>query len=368
MKRQIRKDEHEVLKREFELLEGHGEIAPGEAHRLLGLYEIGKESTADGGSRFLRIMLAIGAVLIGLGILSFIASNWSGLDRLAKFALLLFGLCLFFAGGFGLERRYPGTSRSFYYIGAAVYGAAIFLIGQMFHLGGSIQVAFILWGAGLLPLAVYLRDKRIALFISLLFMFGGEISFSGMDGLGIRYLLILLIPLLFWVNDHYIGKSQAVFIITGLAAFSFIVNFLTSIHTDIPIALLGLFILGTALVLLPIPAYRTASNWLGSIVYGIAGITLTISFVWEEDLLKDGSGTIPAVIMAVVLAALLVYLLKKNNLPAILVVCAFIFRYYADFTFDFMPKSFFFIIGGIILIGFGFWFERSRKERSGQYD
>ncbi|WLV24656.1 DUF2157 domain-containing protein [Aciduricibacillus chroicocephali] len=368
MKRVIGKGEFAVLEREFIFLEKHGELEQGKAEQLLGLYEAGQGHAVDGSSRFLRIMLAIGAALVGLGILSFIASNWAGLDKLAKFLLLIFGLIVFYAGGFGLERRYPKTARSLYYIGAAIYGAAIFLIGQMFHLSGGAQNAFILWGAGLLPLAVYLRDKWVGVFAALTFILGGEIFFWSASGLGLRYLLILLIPLLLWVNDRYLNKSKAVFVLTGLAGFSFIHDLLAAVHADAWLQMLGLFVLGVLLVLLPFPNYRTASSWVGSIVYGIAGITLTIPYVWEDGLVKSGSGNIPAAIMAIVLAALLIYLLRKNNLPAIIVVCGFIFRYYADFTFDFMPKSLFFIIGGLILIGFGFWFERSRKERGGQLE
>ena len=56
-------------------------------------------------------------------------------------------------------------------------------------------------------------------------------------------------------------------------------------------------------------------------------------------------------IFTVIFVILLIYLLKNDSLPAILITCALIYRYYTDISYDFMPKSLFFIIGGLLLIG-----------------
>lgn len=56
---------------------------------------------------------------------------------------------------------------------------------------------------------------------------------------------------------------------------------------------------------------------------------------------------------------------RQGSLTALVFVCATILRFYFDTFFDFMPKSFFFIIGGLMLLGFGFYFERMRSRKGG---
>ena len=77
-----------------------------------------------------------------------------------------------------MEDSYPRTSRSFYYIGVFVFGAGIFLIGQMFNLSEGIYADFFMWGLGVLPLAYYLKDKLISAAVALFFIIYGFTVFG----------------------------------------------------------------------------------------------------------------------------------------------------------------------------------------------
>ncbi|WP_303968783.1 DUF2157 domain-containing protein [Sporosarcina ureae] len=353
MKRKINKQQFDFLQREFSFLQQQGKMEAADADEMLSLYE------SKGGPNFVRILLAFGAILVGIGILSFIAGNWAGLTPFFKFGLIVVGMILAYFAGYKLEIDYERTSRSMYYIGAAIFGAGIFLIGQSFHLQHTVYTDFLLWGVGILPLAYYLKDQLLAVFASAFFIIYSFSAFSAYESGSFGPLwLLLLIPVLFWMNETRFGRKSSLFVMSVLLSASFIVNMLEFFHVDEWISILIVFILGVLLALAPIKHYLTEASWTGSVLFGITGIMLTFPFNWE-GLRFDGSAPY---IFTALFVILLVYLLKKGSLPAILITCALIYRYYTDITYDFMPKSLFFIVGGLLLIGFGFWFEKSRRE------
>ncbi|PIC82587.1 DUF2157 domain-containing protein [Sporosarcina sp. P1] len=353
MKRTVSKQQFTFLQQEFSFLQQQGKMKEADVNEMLSLYE------SKGGTNFVRILLAFGAILVGIGILSFIAGNWAGLTPFFKFGLIVVGMILAYIAGYKLESNYERTSRSMYYIGAAIFGAGIFLIGQSFHLQHTVYTDFLLWGIGILPLAYYLKDQLLAVFASAFFIIYSFSAFSAYEvGSFGPFWLLLLIPLLFWMNETRFGRKSSLFVMNVLLSAAFIVNMLEFFHIEEWISVLIVFVLGVLLALAPFQHYRTESSWTGSVLFGITGIMLTFPFIWND--LRFGDA-VPYIFTAVFII-LLIYLLKKDSLPAILITCALIYRYYTDITYDFMPKSLFFIVGGLLLIGFGFWFEKSRRE------
>lgn len=350
MKRKVSKSEYKFLENEFEFLQQQGKLKAEDTKEMLTFYEPESEGS------FVRVLLVFGAILVGIGILSFIAGNWAGLTPFFKFGIIVVAFLLFYLAGYKLERSYEKTSRSMYYIGAAIFGAGIFLIGQSFHLQHTVYTDFLLWGVGILPLAYYLKDQLVAVFASAFLIIYSFSAFSA-DSVS-PYWLLLLLPILFWMNEKRLGQKSSLFVMGVLLTAAFVVNLLESFGVYEWISMLIVFAGGKLLALFPVKPYSTASAWVGSILLGITGIMLTFSFSWRQSAVEEFAPYIFAGLFVI----LLIYLLKKDSLPAILITCALIYRYYADITYDFMPKSLFFIIGGLILIGFGFWFEKSRRE------
>lgn len=353
MKRKVSKQQFTFLQQEFSFLQQQRRMEKSQADEILSLYE------PKGGTNFVRLLLAFGAILVGIGILSFIAGNWAGLSPFFKFGLIIVGMIVAYFAGYKLEDGYERTSRSMYYIGAAIYGAGIFLIGQSFHLQHTVYTDFLLWGIGILPLAYYLRDQLLAVFASAFFIIYSFSAFASYASGNFGPIwLLLLIPVLFWINETRFGKRSSLFVMNILLAVAFLVNTMEFFHVDEWISVLVIFVLGVLLVLAPFKNYHTASSWIGSVLFGITGIMLTFPFLWEDLSVEKYA----PYIFAALFVALLIYLLRKDSLPAILITCALIYRYYTDISYGFMPKSLFFIIGGLLLIGFGFWFEKSRRE------
>ncbi|ARD47734.1 hypothetical protein SporoP37_06005 [Sporosarcina sp. P37] len=353
MKRKINRKEYDFLRQEFSFLQRQGKIDEAGANEMLALYE------PKGGANFIRILLVFGAVLVGVGILSFIAGNWAGLTPFFKFGLIVAGMLVSYFAGYKLEDDYERTSRSMYYIGAAIFGAGIFLIGQSFHLQHTVYTDFLLWAVGILPLAYYLKDQLLAVFAGAFLIIYSFSAFSAYDpGSFGPYWLVLLIPVLFWMNETRFDRKGSLFVMNVLLSTSFIGNILELFHAEEWISAAVIFVIGVLLAVFPIKHFHTESVWTGSVIFGITGIMLTFPFIWDNLRFGDSAPHIFAVLFVI----LLIYLLRKDSLPAILITCALIYRYYTDITYDFMPKSLFFIIGGLLLIGFGFWFEKSRRE------
>ena len=352
MKRQISKSNFSLVSTELEHYESNGLITGEQKTGILEIYEI------QGGLNFIRVVVTIGALLVGLGILSFIASNWTGISHLVKL-LIIFGV---FGGvnlvGYRLAENNPKTGRSMIYLGTLVYGAGIFLIGQMYNFGGDFPTAFLLWSLGVLPMAFQIKDKYLMLFANLLF---GVYLFGSFD-LGFPYAGWIGVPVVY-LAYNYFDKSRLLLFFANLTTLSFIFEITLSyevkgLYVALLFFLIGLVMYGVKHQLEP-DIFRVQGN----ILFGITGVILTMPDLW--DIVVNAQSTrLVSVLFALAFVAMLFFLIRKGSLISLILVCVTIFRYYTD-TFAFLPKSLFFIVGGLLLLSFGFYFERMMKTSKG---
>jgi uncharacterized membrane protein len=349
-KRIVKQHELNFLKRELKFLEDSEILPAGKANEIDEIYEVQKLS-------FTKTLLYVGSILIGAGVLSFIASNW---DEIGKTVKLLLIIAIFVASnlaGFKMEKNYPKTSKSIYYLGVLVFGAGIFLIEQMFHLGTNSQNAFLWWSLGILPLAWVLRDKWILLAASL-FVLKYMLDGQYLQGISIPYWTLLWIAAIYILNEK-IGFSRVTGFVTGVVSLAFIgtvSSFLLSRndYTDFTYVYgLIYLVIGVALVHSK-EKVRDITVVLGYLVHGAAALLLSFEDTWPVDWIY-----IPFSILYLLYT---LYLIKRGSLISIIILCVMIFRFYLDLSFEFLPKSFVFIIGGFLLLGFGFYFEKQRKK------
>jgi uncharacterized membrane protein len=94
------------------------------------------------------LALALGGLLLGAGILLFVAAHWDALGPAQRFLLVLVvvgGLHL--AGAFTADRS-PGLSAALHTCGTVSLGGGIFLSGQIFHLQEHWPRGLLLWAIG----------------------------------------------------------------------------------------------------------------------------------------------------------------------------------------------------------------------------
>lgn len=352
MKRQISKANFSLVSTELEHYESTGLITGGQKNEILEIYEI------KGGLNFIRVVVTIGAILVGLGILSFIASNWSGISHLGKL-LIIFGV---FGGvnlaGYLLTENYPKTGRSLIYLGTLVYGAGIFLIGQMYNFGGEFPTAFLLWSLGVIPMAFQLRDKYLMLFANILF----GVYLNASYDLGFPYAGWVGVPIVY-LAFNYFGKSKLLLFFANLTTLSFILQITLRYEVKGLYVALIFFLIGLLMYGIKHSLGSDIFRVQGNILFGVTGVILTIPEIWDV-LVSVQSIRLVSILFALAFIALLFALIRKGSLISLIFVCITIFRYYTD-TFAFLPKSLFFIVGGLLLLGFGYYFERMIKTSKG---
>ncbi len=361
MKRQLTREQLQFLNRELQYQQERGVISEEQKLQMLTDYE------AKQGLSFIRIMLTIGALLVGLGILSFIASNWAELGRAAKLSIILAVFLGAMLASYKISGPYPKTGKSLLYIGVLTYGAGIFLIGQMFNFGGHFTSAFLLWALGAFPIAALFRDKLVYLFTCVLVI----IYVSGYFALdGYPYMVLALIPALYYCH-RYLDHSPLILFFINLVTLDAVLLLTHVLDMDKFYIALLFFGLGLALYYLPLKTNAGIYRLQGTLLMGVAGLFLTVPEMWR-GLLYPGiqgfdpsAGRLASTAFAVTLMTYLLYLTRKENLTALVFICAIIFRYYVDTFIDFMPKSAFFILGGLLLLGFGYYFERLRRKKGG---
>lgn len=114
------------------------------------------------------VLPLLGSILVGLGILSFVAANWQGIPQIARLVIILVLLVAFYGGGELFRKK--GNEKlglAMTALGLFSFGGGIVLIAQMFHLVSYDIMSFIVWGS-VGTLLTYLYRSKFLYLISLL--------------------------------------------------------------------------------------------------------------------------------------------------------------------------------------------------------
>ena len=131
----------------------------------------------DARHRFNAILLGLGSILLGLGVITYVAANWQGWPREFRVVLLLSLFIATNGSGFHLWKsgRTAGLRRlgqGFLLLGALVMGANMGLMSQMFHQSGSVFELFLIWGLGVTLMAASLRFTPLGILALILVSIG----------------------------------------------------------------------------------------------------------------------------------------------------------------------------------------------------
>lgn len=188
--------------------------------------------TTTSGDRFVVILLILGGILLGLGVITFVAANWQSWSKLVKTIFLLSLLISSNCVGFYFWRQpslITNTTTNkqrlglgLLFFGALLLGANLANLAQIFHLSDLDSRLYFVWGIGVLAMAYGLRLNSLGI-LSLILL---HISYwwqildlnwwlqSSIYELVIQHFfivgLILFLPLAYWCN------SRAIFILNFL--------------------------------------------------------------------------------------------------------------------------------------------------------
>lgn len=101
----VTRSQRDWLEREVAVWQAMGLVDDERAKALLGLYESRESFVARQQSRGLFTLLALAAILVGLGVLLLIGYNWEQMPAAFKITAILAALIGTHAAGFGLRDR-----------------------------------------------------------------------------------------------------------------------------------------------------------------------------------------------------------------------------------------------------------------------
>jgi uncharacterized membrane protein len=114
-----------------------------------------EQEKEDTSKKTVRIIVTIGAVLVGAGIFSFIAANWLEMTKPIKIGIILISMIVSYGAGWYLKEKseLQKTGDALILLGSIIYGAGIFLVAQMFNIRANWPDGFILWMIGTIAMA-----------------------------------------------------------------------------------------------------------------------------------------------------------------------------------------------------------------------
>ncbi|GAB1267675.1 hypothetical protein NBRC116493_09280 [Aurantivibrio infirmus] len=112
------------------------------------------------------IFSAIGAIILGLGVILFFAYNWEAMHRFLKLSTVLSAVAI--AHGLGWyfsfnSKHYQKVGESLHLLGTMLFGAGIWLIAQIYHIDEHYPNAILIWSIGSLAMAWVLSSSIHAL-------------------------------------------------------------------------------------------------------------------------------------------------------------------------------------------------------------
>jgi hypothetical protein len=114
------------------------------------------------------LAIGLGGLLVGAGVLLFVAAHWDTLSPSARFGLVLALVALFHVAAALVGQRFSVLASTLHAVGTICLGAGIFLAGQIFNLQEHWPGGVMLWAIGAWVAWVLLRDWPQAALVALL--------------------------------------------------------------------------------------------------------------------------------------------------------------------------------------------------------
>lgn len=331
------------------------------------------------GGKFVFTVAVIGALLLGIAAIVFISANWESIPSLAKIALMLAFTVVAALGGQWLRTKgYPKIGVSLVFLSTLLWGATVFVSVQTYQLTIPTHWLLLVWMLGAAGIAyplqivpgqvlsvallfvwlfwVLLENEQVSIFSTaltflplLIFLIGswhhkipgGDSAGRLLRFLGIYATIAALLPVAFW--DEF--------------------SFLFRQNEPLWAAFIGLACIAAAyLTKLSNPADAEHPGVETYPVMAVAAFAALISFIPAQALLL-------AVIAHALLIGIIILLFStgygREDMglvnTAVLTLAVYVIIAYIDLFYELLQLSLFLFIGGVILLGGGFFLERKRR-------
>lgn len=373
-----------------------GVITEAQAQRMLSDLSVRRKDRAS--DKLIVTISTIGAVLLGIGAVLFVAANWQGFNHLTKafllggstFSVTLLGYWLAYEA-----KTLPKVGAALLLLGTLLLGATLFLLAQMYHVQANSHVLVLMWLVGVLPLVYLLRSHVIAgLATALGFVWFGLFVFRGMTPQGrdwlafpVLYLLAgLLVFELGGLHDlrpqfrpvarvYRIGALKIVLATLLLLTFRFISGSFKYWSQEFTQAYSPQIIGGVALIGVVAVALAVANGLKNPLQSETIRLEMTVSLGLSALALvyfffpSPRTNLYPVLFnlaMAGCIFAMIIVGYRREDFwlinAGMSAFALLVLIRYCDFFWELLPRSMFFMVGGAMLVGGGILLERKRRE------
>jgi uncharacterized membrane protein len=346
------------------------------------------------------------AILIGMGVLTFVASNWSAIPHLIRLAIMIVAMGGFYLFGYREKTRSASSfGTALLALGIITFGAGIFLTGQMFHLTAYDARAFIIWSVPALAL-MWMYGERIFYYLSLFILTVGQVYSAVSFGQFSWVLLFFLIgPALYAVAGkrgemmamftasvmlhsfvYIVIEEQAIGWLALIAALMYaasdwlreksmrIASQLVALASAFFIAVFFVFLLGE-IVREPLPhPLFFFSLFIGAFIFSWIGkgrrreridamewMIFLPFFYWQSF------GDVMYLLVLFLFSGYLLWIGQREESSAKVNVGTMLFLLstcigYVQIAWSFLPKSIFFFVGGLLLFALHSFLQRQRRK------
>jgi uncharacterized membrane protein len=148
-----------------------GLVNQQQAQKMLG--DIQQKSKENRSNKFILGISTIGAVLLGIGAILFVASKWEILSSFMKVIILLSSTFGAYYLGYLFKydkQNFPKVWVSLFLLGALLFGASVFLIAQIYNINANSHRLVLIRLVGVLPLIYAFRSQPITVLSAALFL------------------------------------------------------------------------------------------------------------------------------------------------------------------------------------------------------
>ena len=364
-------------------------ISPEQRAAILESYTVTK--------RLPVIVLALGVLMIGIGLLSFIAANWDVLPSWLKMVMIVGSYLGSVVAAYRFERRRQTSAAHFLlFLSGFLLLGGLALISQIFHIQGNPTDLLATWLWVYAPtfilvrsLAVYLLYEAVGVLYLNMLYFDIPLRFPRFpqtsDFFDVRALFSPYPPLLvtaflvgvaWWVwsdertsigsgkvGKFFVGRSSARIVFSNfviLNCFTWICVINGTGRTLLPF-FSGVLLIGVAILVMARKLGALDLDWQGLLCVGVSGIALSFPQVWDSY--PYGERLFETLLSSVLFGAALMYRIVRRRRSgfAVFLFCLLLARWYFDMFYSFMSKSFFFTLGGVLLLLLAFFYRRWNK-------
>jgi uncharacterized membrane protein len=391
-------------------------ISESQARAILSLYGLAEspEKPATGEDKqwgSITVVSVLGALLVGIGVILFVASNWNRIPDALRF-MLLFGttFATYFAGWqLKFERpSYPKIGHAMLFLASLLVGVTIFLTAQIFHVNADAYWIVLLWFFAIAPFGYALDSKPILGLNIFTFSLWMVLYVTGTRGLFMSTFETFMLYLLFGISLYGLGQLHS--------------KFDTYVHFRIIYQSVGLFFILASYYYFSLETpYReilgeiATTDWTVQMLFVLFGITALISVIgsalsnkfqtvkhefillllaflgwigiWLLTFFSEALTisttryghtytTLSPTVVTILFAAFTVMLFilslgsilvgyHNSVVPFINLGMAFfalgIIHLYFTTVYELLPRSLAFIVGGLILLCGGWYLEKKRR-------